>query len=109
MATDASEIAVAAATGTPATKGGKIVFMLNEPVEFNREVHVDLTYRRPRGADMRKWLNASKGAGNDIQALMVDLTELPSAFFDMMDGADFMAFSNELQPFLRGVRKTSTT
>jgi len=109
MATDASEIAVAAATGTPATKGGKIVFLLSEPVQLNGEVHVDITYRRPNGADCRKWLNATKGTGDDIQALMINLTELPSKFFDMMDGADFMAFSNELQPFLRGVRKTSTT
>lgn len=110
MATDASTAAVAAATGTPATStGGKLVFMLSEPVEFNGDVIVDLTYRRPTGADCRKWLNANKGTGNDMLALMVDLTEQPSRFFDVMDGADFMAFNNELQPFLRGVRATSKT
>jgi len=109
MATDASSAAIAAANGSPAAKGGKIVFLLSEPVEFNGEVHVDITYRRPNGADCRKWLNATKGTGDDIQALMVNLTELPSKFFDIMDGADFMALNNELQPFLRGARKTSTT
>jgi len=109
MATDASSAAIAAANGSPAAKGGKIVFLLSEPVEFNGEVHVDITYRRPNGADCRKWLNATKGTGDDIQALMVNLTELPSKFFDIMDGADFMALNNELQPFLRGARATSKT
>ena len=109
MATEVSTAAVAAVTAPPAVKGGKLVFMLSEPVEFNGEVHIDITYRRPRGSDCRKWLNANKGTGDDSLALMVDLTELPSRFFDLLDGADFMAFHFELQPFLRGVRATSKT
>ena len=109
MATDASSAAIAAANGSPAAKGGKIVFLLSEPVEFNGEVHVDITYRRPRGSDCRKWLNSNKGAGDDSLALMIDLSEMPSKFFDLIDGADFMAFHLELQPFLRGARQLSKT
>jgi Phage tail assembly chaperone proteins, E, or 41 or 14 len=95
----------------PTTKptGSKLFFKLDYPVTFQGETHADLTYRRPNGADMRKFMNGKQGYGQDIVNLMGDICELPQAFFDQMDGTDYSAFANELQPFLAGVRKTLTT
>lgn len=116
--TDTNAAIVAALTSmtagaTPAAPrpaaNGKILFPLSEPVTFNGEVRRDFSYRIPTGRDLRKWLNSRKGIGDDALALMVDITEEPSTFFDIITGVDFMAFYNALQPFLNGVRPTSKT
>jgi hypothetical protein len=93
-------------TDAPNTSS-KLMFTLDVPVTYQGETHADITYRRPNGGDMRKYLNGRGGMGDDIVNLMVDICELPKAFFDSLDGMDFMAFSTELQPFLTGARKTS--
>jgi Phage tail assembly chaperone proteins, E, or 41 or 14 len=112
----AEAIAKLAAASAPAALAplavvatGKTFFALSVPVTLNGETRNDISYRRPRGSDMRAYLNSRKGYGDDYQMLMVNLCELPDAFFDMMDGADFMALANQFKPFLDGVRKTSTT
>jgi hypothetical protein len=96
-------------TTKPAVPTGKTAFPLAYAVEFMGETHAEIKYRRPNGGDMRKFLNSVKARGDDLTAVMVDLSELPQAFFDKLDGADFMAFANELQVFLSGARPTSTT
>ena len=95
-------------TAAPAGKT-KLFFKLDFPVVFQGETISDLTYRRPNGGDMRKYANGKGGYGTDLTALLVDICELPMAFFDAMDGADYSALCNEMQPFLMGARKTSTT
>lgn len=98
-----------ASTISTASGSAKLVFVLSEPVSFNGTLYSDITYRRPRGSDMRAWMNGRKGAGDDMLGLMVNLSELPSTFFDQLDGVDFMAFANELQVFLNGSRAISRT
>jgi Phage tail assembly chaperone proteins, E, or 41 or 14 len=87
----------------------KIVFKLVYPVQYQGETINDVTYRRPNGGDMRKYANGKGGYGTDLTNLLVDICELPLAAFDQMDGADYSALCNEMQPFLTGARKTSTT
>jgi hypothetical protein len=105
----------AVATETPAPKvvppvpTGKIAFPLNYAVTYLNTIYTDVPYRRPNGADMRKYANGKQGYGTDLTNLLVDVCELPLAFFDLMDGTDYSALCNEMQPFLTGARKTSTT
>jgi Phage tail assembly chaperone proteins, E, or 41 or 14 len=93
----------------PPVPTGKTAFPLAYAVEFMGETHAEIKYRRPNGGDMRKFLNTPKDRGDAMSASMVDLCELPQAFFDKLDGADYMAFANVLQGFLSGVRPTLTT
>jgi hypothetical protein len=87
----------------------KEIFKLDYPVTFQGETVKEISYRRPNGGDMRKFMNGKQGYGQDVVNLLVDICELPQAFFDQLDGTDYSALANAMQPFLAGVRKTSTT
>jgi hypothetical protein len=91
-------LANVAATATTRAPNGKILFPLSEPVTFNGEVFKDFAYRRATGRDMRKALNTPK-SGDRYLGLMVDLCEMPEAFFLTLAGPDFMAFTDVLDGF----------
>ncbi|MEQ1697117.1 MAG: hypothetical protein ABL901_14880 [Hyphomicrobiaceae bacterium] len=92
-------LATVAATATPRpAANGKVLFILSEAVTFNGEVIKDFAYRRATGRDMRKALNTPKN-GDRYLGLMVDLAELPEAFFLSLAGPDFMAFTDVLDGF----------
>jgi hypothetical protein len=87
----------------------QINFPLAYAVTYKGETHTELKYRRPNGAEMKRFLNSGGNHGDNVTRVMVDLCELPAAFFDLLDGEDFMAFANVVQGFLNGSRKTLTT
>lgn len=91
-----------------AAPAGKLTFALAMPFQFNGQTCTEVTYRRPKGRDMRKFLGTA-GAGNKYTAMAVDLCELPEQFFDEMDGADYMAFTDVLDGFFKRGPVTSTT
>lgn len=99
-----------AATETPpAAKPAMMSYKLQHPVTWNGESYSEIDYRRPKGRDMRAWMNGRGGAGDDLRKLMSNLAELPEDFFDELDGEDFMGFSDCMSDFLPKPRATSTT
>lgn len=87
----------------------KLTFQLQHPIAYNGETISELPYRRPKGRDMRKFLN-TVGSGNRYTAMAVDLCELPEKVFDeLMDGNDYYLFTEVLDTFFRRGPATSTT
>lgn len=86
----------------------KTVFPLSAPVTFNGETYSEVTYRPATGRDMRKFLNGGR-TGDKYTALMVDLCELPEAFFDAMPAGEYMALSDVMDGFFKRGPATSTT
>ena len=86
---------------------GKLTFKLAMPTTFQGETYSEITYRRPKGRDMRKFLSIV-GSGNKYTAMAVDLCELPEAFFDEMDGTDYMVLTDVFDGFFKRGPATST-
>ncbi|MCB1520931.1 MAG: phage tail assembly protein [Hyphomicrobiaceae bacterium] len=95
--------------GAAAAAPAPLTYKLKTPVSDGGELVTEIDYRRPKGRDMRAWMNGKGGAGDDLLALMVNLAERPASFFDALDGEDFMGFSDVLSDFLKAGRTTSTT
>lgn len=86
----------------------RIVFVLETPVEWHGETITEITYRRPKGRDLRRMTNIAAGAkgkaGDGMVKMMSDLCEQPEGFFDEMDGADWVRLSEEVSGFFEDVR-----
>lgn len=91
-------------TKASSPSGDKVIFTLKLPVAWEGETIETFAYRRPKGRDMRRFTNRvgrnNSKVGDATVALLADLSEMPEAFFDELDGGDWARLSQEVNDFL---------
>lgn len=88
----------ATADKTDAEKAKPLVYVLSEPVEWNKQTYVELPYRKATGRDMKKMLNIPK-SGDRYHAALKDIFEMPEGFWDVVPGGDYMACTDIIDGF----------
>jgi hypothetical protein len=84
-------------------------FKLDTPIIFEGVTIETLHYRRPKGRDMRRFMNGGDKPGDKLVRLWADLCELPEKVFDELDGEDWTRLAGEFGGFLGLSQETSTS
>jgi hypothetical protein len=87
----------------------RITFKLNSPIISDGAEIETLHYRRPKGRDMRRFMNSADKPGDKLVRLWADLCELPEKAFDELDGEDWTRLAGEFGGFLGIAQETSTS
>jgi hypothetical protein len=87
----------------------RISFKLATPIIFDGVTIETLQYRRPKGRDMRRFMNGGDKPGDKLVRLWADLCELPEKVFDELDGEDWTRLAGEFGGFLGIAQETSTS
>lgn len=92
-----------------AAPGARTLYTFSEPVTFNGETITELGYRRATARDIRQHYNRSgTPLGDKYVAFLVNITEMPAAFFDELPAGDFVALTNLVDGFF-AVPKAATS
>lgn len=84
-----------------ATPASRTIYTLSEPVDYNGETVAEIAYRKPTARDMRMWFNSQsvKGLGDRYVDFLVNVCEMPAAFFDAIPPGDWMALTDIVDGF----------
>lgn len=77
----------------------KYEFTLEYPVHYNGEEFQELTIRRPKIRDMKKFDKIKDGMSKSI-TMLADLADVPLGVIEELDTADFNAASKVIVDFL---------
>jgi hypothetical protein len=66
---------------------GEVTLPLKHPFEFDGETVTELTFRRPKGRDIKKFARI-KDTMQLMEAQVVDLAQIKPGAFEEMDGED---------------------
>ena len=87
----------------------RIPFKLGTPIFFDGVEIQTLNYRRPKGRDMRRFMNSGEKPGDKLVRLWADLCELPEKVLDDLDAEDWTRLAGEFGGFLGIAPETSTS
>jgi hypothetical protein len=94
---------------SPAPAAERITFKLSTPIIIDGAEIQIFQYRRPKGRDMRRFMNGGDKPGDKLVRLWADLCELPEKVFDELDGEDWTRLAGEFGGFLGIAQETSTS
>ena len=78
----------------------RLTYRLQFPIEHGGETIDAIDYRRAKGRDIRAAFKARASGGDVYTSLLVNLFEQEEAFFDQIDGSDYIALVDICDDFL---------